>query len=64
MDGLVVVRRGQVLWVVGDIGRRLPLWAIANALKMEQGWPPCDADCEKNNKMIRNYVELRVRINK
>lgn len=42
----------------------LPLWAIANALKMEQGWPPCDADCEKNSKMIRNHAELSVRINK
>jgi hypothetical protein len=24
----------------------------------------CDNDCEKNNKMIRNHIELRVRINK
>ena len=25
VDGLVVVRRGRVLWVVGDVGHRLPL---------------------------------------
>jgi hypothetical protein len=29
-----------------------------------QGWPPCDTDCEKNSKMIRNHAELSVRINK
>jgi hypothetical protein len=34
----------------------LPLWAIAYAEKMEQGWPPCDADCKKTNEIVRNHV--------
>jgi hypothetical protein len=42
----------------------LPLWAIAHALSWEHGWFPCDADCEKNNKTIRNHAEINVRKNK
>jgi hypothetical protein len=30
----------------------------------EQGWPPCDANCEKDSKMIKNQEELSIRIDK
>jgi hypothetical protein len=33
----------------------LPLWAIAYAKKMEQGWLPYDVDYEKTNEMLRNH---------
>ena len=42
----------------------LPLWAIHHAWKSEQAWPLCDADCEKDNTMIRNQAELSVTIDK
>jgi hypothetical protein len=42
----------------------LPLWAKAHAFTWEQGWPPCDANCETNSKIIRNYTKASVRINK
>jgi hypothetical protein len=34
----------------------LPLWAITYAEKMEQGWPPYDANYKKTNEMVRNNV--------
>jgi hypothetical protein len=54
VDGRVVVCLEPILQVVGGVRRHLALWAIAYAVKMEQGCPPCDADCEKTNKMVRN----------
>jgi hypothetical protein len=30
----------------------LSLWAIAYAEKMEQGWPPCDANYKKTNEIV------------
>jgi hypothetical protein len=27
---------------------------------MEQGWPSCDADCKKTNKIVRNNIYSRV----
>jgi hypothetical protein len=32
------------------------LWAIAYAENVEQGAPPCAADCEITNEMVRNHV--------
>jgi hypothetical protein len=34
----------------------LPLWAIPYVEKVEQGWPPCDVDYEKTNKVVRNHA--------
>jgi hypothetical protein len=42
------------LYVMADIV--LPLWAISYAKKMEQGWPPCDADYVITNEMVRNHA--------
>jgi hypothetical protein len=42
------------LLVTSDVA--LPLWAITYTGKMEQCWPPCDADCEKTNEMVRNHA--------
>jgi hypothetical protein len=64
VDGHVVVHLGRVLWVEVNVGRRLALVGHSLCLELEQGWPPCDADYEKNSKMIRNHAELSVRINK
>ena len=63
VDELIVVRRGRVLQVVGDLGRRHALVGQSICHELEQGSPPCAADCKKNN-MLRNYAELSVRIKK
>jgi hypothetical protein len=34
----------------------LPLWDMAYAVNVLQGWPPCDAICEEDNKMISNQA--------
>ena len=64
VDARVCVYLGWVLQVKGDIGHRLPLWAVHHAWKSEQAWPLCDADCEKDSTMIRNQAELSVTIDK
>jgi hypothetical protein len=56
VDGGVAIRLGPILRVVGDVGHRLALGAIAYAEKMEQDWPTYDADCEKTNDMVRNHA--------
>jgi hypothetical protein len=33
-------------------------------MKSEHYAPPCDADCKKNGKLIRNHAELSVRLKK
>ena len=42
----------------------LPLWAMAYAMNWVTGCPPCDDDCEKNSKMIRNHATYNVIIKK
>ena len=64
MDGRIVVRLGPVLRVVVDVGRRLALVGHSKCLEDGARLAPCDADCEKKCKMIRNHAELSVRINK
>jgi hypothetical protein len=56
IGGEVVVRLGPILRVIVTLDVALPLWAIAYAEKVKQGWPPCDADYEKTNKMVRNHA--------
>jgi hypothetical protein len=56
IGGKVVVRLGPVLRVIVTSDVALPLWAIAYVEKVEQGWPPCDANYEKTNKMVRNHA--------
>ena len=63
MEGLLYAERGSSgLKSTMDVA--LPLWAIAHAFTWEQGAPPCDADCETNSKIIRNYAEASVGIHK
>jgi hypothetical protein len=38
------------LKVTADVA--FPLWASPYAMNVDKGWPPCDTDCEKDNKMI------------
>jgi hypothetical protein len=35
----------------------LPLRARPYAMNVEMDWPPCDADYEKDNKMIRRNMQ-------
>jgi hypothetical protein len=49
------------LYVTSDVALRL--WAIVYVEKTEQGWPPCDADYEKTNEMIRNHAQSKDRLN-
>jgi len=64
VDGGIVVRRGGSSGLKSTADVALPLWAIAHAFTWEQGAPPCDADCETNSKIIRNYAEASVGIHK
>jgi hypothetical protein len=48
--------------VTADVA--LLLWAIAYTEKMEQGWPPCDADYVKTNELVRNNSYSKFRLNK
>jgi hypothetical protein len=34
-----------------------PLRASPYAMNVDKDWPPCDADCEKDNKMIRRNMQ-------
>ena len=63
VDGLVVVRRGWVLWVVGDVGRRLALVGQSICHELGARLATMCHRLQKSN-MIRNYAELSVRINK
>ena len=63
VDGLVTVRRGRVLWVVGDIGRRLALMGQSICHELGARLATMCRQLQKSN-MIRNYVELSVRIKK
>ena len=64
VDGLVAVRRGRVLRVVGDIGRRLAL--VGQSIWHELGarLATMCRRLQKKSNMTRNYAELSVRINK
>jgi hypothetical protein len=42
----------------------LPLWAIAQAEKMEYGWPPCDADYKKTNEIVEIISNSVIYLNK
>jgi hypothetical protein len=42
--------------VVGDVGRRLAFVGHSISREMEQGWPPCDANCKKTNEIVRNNI--------
>jgi hypothetical protein len=64
VDGLICVRPAGSSGCQSMLDTALPLWAIAQALSWEHGWPPCDADCEKNNNNFRNHEEIGVRKNK
>ena len=50
VDGGVGVGLGPVIQVVGDVGRCLALMGHSIAEKVEQGRPPCDADCKENQR--------------
>jgi hypothetical protein len=52
VEGGVVVHLGPVIRVVSDDGRRLAL--------VEQGWPPCDANCKKTKEIVRNNIKSSV----
>ena len=56
VDDGVVLRLGPIIRVVGDVGRRLALMGHSIAQKVEQGRPPCDADCKKTNEIVRNNI--------
>ena len=43
------------LKVIAEVA--FPLRASPYAMNVDKGWPPCDADCEKDNKMIRRNMQ-------
>ena len=62
VDGRVAVRFGRVLRVVGDIGCSLSL--VGQSICLGARLATMCRQLRKKNKMIRNYVELSIRIKK
>jgi hypothetical protein len=64
VDARIVVRLGQVLRVVGDMGCRLPLVGQSPCLELGARLATMCRRLQKRSNMIGNYIELSVRIKK
>jgi hypothetical protein len=64
VDGLIGVRRGWVLRVKVDVGRRLALVGQSRCLELGARLATMCERLRKNSKMISNYAELSIRMNK
>jgi hypothetical protein len=63
VDGGVVVRLGRVLRALVDVGCRLPLVGQSPCLQLGYRLPRVCCRLRKNNKMIRGYAHMTIRIN-